>query len=59
MSNGNSQKQELPALAAPLNDQQLGQLQQTVSDLSSQQLAWVSGYFWGLAQAQLRQLLHH
>ncbi len=52
MSNGNSQKQELPALAAPLNDQQLGQLQQTVSDLSSQQLAWVSGYFWGLAQAQ-------
>ncbi|MDR9825423.1 assimilatory sulfite reductase (NADPH) flavoprotein subunit [Vibrio sp. FNV 38] len=50
MSNGNSKKQELPALAAPLNDQQLGQLQQTVSDLSSQQLAWVSGYFWGLAQ---------
>ncbi|MGR5342206.1 assimilatory sulfite reductase (NADPH) flavoprotein subunit [Vibrio astriarenae] len=52
MSNGNSQKQELPALAAPLNDQQLGQLQQTVTDLSSQQLAWVSGYFWGLAQGQ-------
>ncbi|GAB2637528.1 assimilatory sulfite reductase (NADPH) flavoprotein subunit [Vibrio panuliri] len=43
---------ELPSIASPLNDQQLGQLQQTVSSLSSQQLAWVSGYFWGLAQNQ-------
>ncbi|MGL6262325.1 assimilatory sulfite reductase (NADPH) flavoprotein subunit [Vibrio sp. WXL210] len=51
MSNGNSQQQEAPMITAPLNDQQLGQLQQTVSELSSQQLAWVSGYFWGLAQA--------
>ncbi|MEZ9565446.1 assimilatory sulfite reductase (NADPH) flavoprotein subunit [Vibrio artabrorum] len=43
---------ELPGLAAPLNDQQLGHLQQTVSELSSQQLAWVSGYLWGVSQAQ-------
>ncbi|RJX72247.1 assimilatory sulfite reductase (NADPH) flavoprotein subunit [Vibrio sinensis] len=43
---------ELPSIASPLNDQQLNQLQQTVTDLSSQQLAWVSGYFWGLAQNQ-------
>lgn len=43
---------ELPSVASPLNDQQLNQLQQTVTDLSSQQLAWVSGYFWGLAQHQ-------
>jgi len=42
----------LPGIAAPLNDQQLGQLQQTVSELSPQQLAWVSGYFWGLSQSQ-------
>ncbi|MEH0742712.1 assimilatory sulfite reductase (NADPH) flavoprotein subunit [Vibrio cholerae] len=48
-SEGNA-SQELPALAAPLNDQQLGSLQQTVAGLSTQQLAWVSGYFWGLAQ---------
>ncbi|WP_443088463.1 assimilatory sulfite reductase (NADPH) flavoprotein subunit [Vibrio sp. LaRot3] len=50
LSQGNTP--ELPSIASPLNDQQLGQLQQTVSSLSSQQLAWVSGYFWGLAQNQ-------
>jgi sulfite reductase (NADPH) flavoprotein alpha-component len=38
--------------STPLNDTQLGQLQQTVSQLSPQQLAWVSGYFWGLSQSQ-------
>ena len=52
VSEQGSAPQELPSLAAPLNDQQLGSLQQTVSGLSSQQLAWVSGYFWGLAQTQ-------
>ncbi|MCZ0925067.1 assimilatory sulfite reductase (NADPH) flavoprotein subunit [Vibrio diabolicus] len=41
-----------PPIASPLNDQQISSLQQTVSELSSQQLAWVSGYFWGLAQNQ-------
>lgn len=50
-SQGNT-SQELPSIAAPLNDQQLGSLQQTVAGLSSQQLAWVSGYFWGLSQSQ-------
>ncbi|UIP27667.1 assimilatory sulfite reductase (NADPH) flavoprotein subunit [Photobacterium sp. TLY01] len=43
---------ELSALASPLNDQQIGQLQQTVAELSPQQLAWISGYFWGLSQTQ-------
>ncbi len=41
---------ELSALASPLNDQQIGQLQQAASELSPQQLAWVSGYFWGISQ---------
>ncbi len=41
-----------PPIASPLNDQQFSSLQQTVSELSPQQLAWVSGYFWGLAQNQ-------
>ena len=44
-SNGNTQ-QQLPGLAAPINDQQLSQLQQASTALSSNQLAWVSGYFW-------------
>lgn len=43
---------ELSALASPLNDQQIGQLQQAISELSPQQMAWVSGYFWGLSQTQ-------
>ena len=34
---------ELSALASPLNDQQIGQLQLAASELSPQQLAWVSG----------------
>ncbi|MBD1574821.1 assimilatory sulfite reductase (NADPH) flavoprotein subunit [Vibrio sp. S17_S38] len=41
---------ELSALASPLNDQQIGQLQQAMAELSPSQLAWVSGYFWGLSQ---------
>ncbi|WMN87021.1 assimilatory sulfite reductase (NADPH) flavoprotein subunit [Vibrio parahaemolyticus] len=44
--------QGVPPIASPLNDQQFNSLQNTVSGLSSQQLAWVSGYFWGLAQNQ-------
>ncbi len=43
---------ELSALASPLNDQQIGQLKQAVSELTPQQLAWISGYFWGLSQNQ-------
>ena len=46
---------ELPSIASPLNDQQLNSLQQTISELSPQQLSWVSGYFWGLSQAQVSE----
>lgn len=42
----------LSTLAAPLNDQQIDLLQQATSELSPQQLAWVSGYFWGVSQPQ-------
>lgn len=52
MSSGNTIPKELVSLTGPLNDSQLDQLQQTVSQLSPQQLAWVSGYFWGLSQSQ-------
>ncbi len=41
---------ELSGLASPLNDQQISQLQQASAELSPQQLAWISGYFWGLSQ---------
>ncbi|MDV7106195.1 assimilatory sulfite reductase (NADPH) flavoprotein subunit [Vibrio sp. TH_r3] len=43
---------QLSALASPLNDQQSDQLTQAISELSPQQLAWVSGYFWGISQNQ-------
>ncbi|USD65039.1 assimilatory sulfite reductase (NADPH) flavoprotein subunit [Vibrio sp. SCSIO 43136] len=43
---------QLSALASPLNDQQIGQLQQAIAELSPQQLAWVSGYFWGISQTE-------
>ncbi|NMR75871.1 assimilatory sulfite reductase (NADPH) flavoprotein subunit [Vibrio alginolyticus] len=52
MSEDNNGQGGNPPIASPLNDQQISSLQQTVSELSSQQLAWVSGYFWGLAQNQ-------
>lgn len=52
MSSGNTIPKELAGLASPLNDSQLNQLQQTISQLSPQQMAWVSGYFWGLSQTQ-------
>ncbi|WP_436322989.1 assimilatory sulfite reductase (NADPH) flavoprotein subunit [Vibrio cidicii] len=51
MSSGNTIPKELAGLASPLNDSQLNQLQQTISQLSPQQMAWVSGYFWGLSQS--------
>lgn len=43
---------ELSAIASPLNDQQISQLQQAAAESTSQQLAWISGYFWGLSQTQ-------
>lgn len=45
-----SNQQGAAALVSPVNDQQLNHLQQAGSELSQQQLAWVSGYFWGLSQ---------
>ncbi|WP_462053184.1 hypothetical protein, partial [Vibrio cholerae] len=51
MSIGNTLPPALAGLASPLNDLQLNQLQQTVTQLNPQQLAWVSGYFWGLSQS--------
>jgi sulfite reductase (NADPH) flavoprotein alpha-component len=38
----------LNALASPLDDQQLVDLQRVLTDLSSEQVAWVSGYLAGL-----------
>jgi sulfite reductase (NADPH) flavoprotein alpha-component len=52
MSSANTISKELAMLASPLQDSQLQQLQQTVATLSPQQLAWASGYFWGLSQSQ-------
>lgn len=43
---------DLSALASPLNDQQISQLQQAISELTPTQMAWASGYFWGLSQQQ-------
>ncbi|OIQ22842.1 MAG: sulfite reductase [NADPH] flavoprotein, alpha-component [Vibrio sp. MedPE-SWchi] len=52
VSTGNTSTNDQAAFTAPINQQQIGQLQQTVSELSANQLAWVSGYFWGLSQSQ-------
>ncbi|MGY5709913.1 assimilatory sulfite reductase (NADPH) flavoprotein subunit [Vibrio cincinnatiensis] len=51
MSSGNTLPHELASLVSPINDSQLTLLQQSATQLSPQQLAWVSGYFWGLSQA--------
>ncbi len=37
-----------PGSLLPLSPQQLAKLQAATSDLSLAQLAWVSGYFWGM-----------
>ncbi len=58
MSTGNTLPPALVALASPLNDAQLNQLQQTVTQLNAQQLAWVSGYFWGLSQSNALSVPH-
>ncbi|EKF9373072.1 assimilatory sulfite reductase (NADPH) flavoprotein subunit [Vibrio cholerae] len=58
MSTGNTLPPALAALASPLNDAQLNQLQQTVTQLNAQQLAWVSGYLWGLSQSNALSVPH-
>ncbi len=52
MSSANNNPNELAAFASPLNDSQANLLQQAASQLSPAQLAWVSGYFWGVSQSQ-------
>lgn len=41
---------ELAASASPLNEQQVHKLTQVAAELSATQLAWVSGYFYGISQ---------
>ncbi|HEY2451897.1 MAG TPA: NADPH-dependent assimilatory sulfite reductase flavoprotein subunit [Scandinavium sp.] len=41
-----------PSALLPLNPEQLARLQAATTDLSSTQLAWVSGYFWGMLNQQ-------
>ncbi|WP_297199458.1 NADPH-dependent assimilatory sulfite reductase flavoprotein subunit [uncultured Pluralibacter sp.] len=41
-----------PTALLPLNADQLARLQAATTDLSPTQLAWVSGYFWGMLNQQ-------
>ena len=41
-----------PSALLPLNPEQLARLQAATNDLSPTQLAWVSGYFWGMLNQQ-------
>jgi sulfite reductase (NADPH) flavoprotein alpha-component len=41
-----------PSNLLPLNPEQLARLQAATTDLSPHQLAWVSGYFWGVLNQQ-------
>ena len=36
-----------PGSLLPLNPEQLARLQAATNDLTTTQLAWISGYFWG------------
>ncbi|MGK3470532.1 hypothetical protein, partial [Klebsiella pneumoniae] len=37
-----------PSNLLPLNPEQLARLQAATTDFTPTQLAWVSGYFWGV-----------
>ncbi|WP_318393315.1 NADPH-dependent assimilatory sulfite reductase flavoprotein subunit [Enterobacter sp.] len=41
-----------PTALLPLNPEQLARLQAATTDLTPNQLAWVSGYFWGVLNQQ-------
>ncbi|WP_312274653.1 NADPH-dependent assimilatory sulfite reductase flavoprotein subunit [Pseudescherichia sp.] len=41
-----------PSALLPLNPEQLARLQAATTDLTLTQLAWVSGYFWGVLNQQ-------
>ncbi len=42
----------LPTSLLPLNPEQLARLQAATQDFSPNQLAWLSGYFWGMINQQ-------
>lgn len=42
-----------PSNLLPLNPEQLARLQAATTDFTPTQLAWVSGYFWGMLNQQL------
>lgn len=42
------QNKQPPLSALPISTEQLGRLQTAVGDFSSHQLAWLSGYLWGM-----------
>ena len=44
--------QSPPSALLPLNPEQLARLQAATTDLTPTQLAWVSGYFWGVLNQQ-------
>lgn len=44
--------QATPSNLLPLNPEQLARLQAATTDLTPTQLAWVSGYFWGVLNQQ-------
>ncbi|HHD0697669.1 TPA: NADPH-dependent assimilatory sulfite reductase flavoprotein subunit [Klebsiella pneumoniae] len=44
--------QALPSNLLPLNPEQLARLQAATTDFTPTQLAWVSGYFWGMLNQQ-------
>lgn len=41
-----------PSNLLPLNPEQLARLQAATTDFTPTQLAWVSGYFWGMLNQQ-------
>ena len=51
VTSGENSPQGVASISAPINEQQLSLLQQGSAGLSGQQLSWLSGYFWGLAQS--------
>ena len=44
--------QATPSNLLPLNPEQLARLQAATTDFTPTQLAWVSGYFWGVLNQQ-------
>ncbi|MTC46255.1 NADPH-dependent assimilatory sulfite reductase flavoprotein subunit [Providencia sp. wls1922] len=49
------QNKQPPLSALPISTEQLGRLQTAVGDYSSHQLAWLSGYLWGMVNQNSAQ----